>query len=726
MMETLLTFAAKHYKLTPDQQQAIEALDNFLTGSDRCFILKGYAGTGKTFLTQCLCRYLSDSKKAFQLMAPTGRAARILQEKSGFAATTIHKGIYNLHDLDEVVTQKGGKEKYKFRYRLRTIEDMVATTYLIDEASMIADTYAEDDFFIFGSGFLLKDLLSHIALSNTGRADKLIFIGDSAQLPPVNDKLSGALSTGYLEEKYDIHASEYELTDVVRQAAESGILRNSIYLRQQLANPRRNTFQLQTDYPDVTVLDPSEVVSTYLQLNPDLALEKAVMVNYSNSSAFEYNQALREKYFGGVVGPQPGELLIINQNNYNYNVDLMNGTFVRIKSVEPSPVMKSGMKSYDENGEDCEVTHIFRRVVIEVPVDGHLVDVSCMILENFLFSAQRSLSYAENIALYIDFKMRHPELKPKTQEFKDALRADPYFNVLRVKFGYAITCHKAQGGEWQQVLVNMDVSQGKLSDLFLRWTYTAITRGRTHLYLYNLPRVGRFSLLEYHHRLLATPAAAVPQLVQYRPPADFPALLQQLNLSEAPPFLLQKLVEVLARLDGTGIAVNSRKAHNYQEVYTMSRDGKQASFAFHYNGRNQFTRTQVTGAQNDRALAQEALAYLTRPFNYQVLSAEEEEGVTEQETEADGVIVFPADKQELAVLCQELSPLLKTVSAKVAAVLHHPYQEVYTIVRPGEAAVVKFYYDGRNRFTTAEPDLAGSSNALLEDIHQALQTLKHL
>ena len=193
-------------------------------------ILRGYAGTGKTFLAKCITDYLIEEKRNPVLMAPTGRAARILATKTKHHCKTIHKGIYNLDEIDEIKANANGKEKYKFRFNLRHIEQNIINTYLIDEASMISDKYSEDDFFVFGSGRLLNDLITFISLDNSGRKDQIIFIGDPAQLPPVTDAVSGSLDKEYLKSTFGIDAEEYELTEVVRQHEKSGILANATYL----------------------------------------------------------------------------------------------------------------------------------------------------------------------------------------------------------------------------------------------------------------------------------------------------------------------------------------------------------------------------------------------------------------------------------------------------------------------------------------------------------------
>ena len=539
----MLEYASIRFTPTENQKKALLKLDQFLKSDRKCFLLKGFAGTGKTFLVKFIGEFLREKKINIVLMAPTGRASRILSEKTKLESTTIHKGIYNLEELDEVKTSKEGKEKFKFRFNLKEVNLNTRSVYIIDEASMISDKYSEGDFFVFGSGRLLYDLINYISPSNLDRRDQIIFIGDSAQLPPVTDNLSGALNASYLLENHHVQAEEFELTEVVRQQEKSGILANATYLRNQLGNKRRNSFDLNLGFLDVHKIEPDQVVDTYLELNEKLSLSKSIIINHSNKSALDYNLRVREKLFPDKEQISTGDILILNQNNYNYDIELLNGMLVKIVAISPFPEIKSGMKSYDENGQDCMVTHRFRKVRISVPTENGEIEINCLILENFLYSYTPSLDYSENIALYLDFKIRNPDLKPKSKEFADALRQDPYFNALRVKYGYAITCHKAQGGEWESPIVNLDVSQGKLSDNFLRWTYTAVTRASKNLYVFNIPKENQFSRLKYTHQLIDHPVRKANSVkeIRFQVPQNINDLFDQFKLASEDHFKKRKV-----------------------------------------------------------------------------------------------------------------------------------------------------------------------------------------
>lgn len=729
-MVSLLEYSKSKFSPNNDQISALSALDEFFESNMSCFLLKGYAGTGKTHLVKYISEYLELKKLNTVLLAPTGRASRILEKKTGNKSTTIHKGIYNLGQVDEIEISKDGKKKYKFRFNLKFVESNTRSIYLIDESSMISDKYVEDDFFIFGSGRLLKDLLDFIALNNQDRNDQIVFIGDPAQLPPVSDNTSGALDSDYLFNNFHVESTEYELTEVFRQQKESGILTNATNLRNLLQNKHRNSFEINTSFDDINSIEINKVVDTFLGINSELSPSKLVIINHSNKSALEYNLLVRERRFSDKNQIEVGDTLIINQNNYNYDPELLNGTLVKVIEVGSLPELKSGMKSYDENGVECRVTHKFRKVVIEVPDGNNYVQVPCMILENFLYSPNPTLDYAENIALYLDFKIRNPHLKPKTQEFSDALRQDHYFNAVRVKYGYAITCHKAQGGEWDSVIVNLDVNQSKLSDTFLRWTYTAITRARNNLYLFNIPKLTQFSKLKYKPLQIdgGEPVDKTPfEIIHYSLPDNYNEIVQRFDLKNADNFKLEKLVEVLAICSVEDIKVDSRNGHKNQEVYAFQKGDKRSGLKFWYNKNNKFTSIQIAdNLTNDKDFASELKGKFEKQFEIMVTKAAESDTMVDSNPDYDAEIekFFDENHEAHKTLFFELSRILSAFSIVIEEIQHLKDQEVYYLKRKREIAAIQFYYDGINRFTFAQPLISKcNSNKLLSDVQSSISQL---
>ncbi|NLA11701.1 MAG: AAA family ATPase, partial [Firmicutes bacterium] len=490
MKETLrshVTGNLGNLELTHSQAEAVSKLGTFLAGDTPLFLLKGYAGTGKTFLIKVLASYFDHIGREFYLMAPTGRAGKVLRENTDFPAYTIHKSIYDFTNLKEYqYEEKDGDETYRFFFDLSTETHNTDTVFILDEASMISDKYNDNEFLRFGSGHLLADLL-HFATPGPGLKRKIIFVGDSAQLPPVNMTTSPALNKEYLKDHYNLEAEEYLLTDVVRQKKNSGILANATRLRNSILHGTYNQFKIDTGYPDVTLLPVEDIIDTYRAKFGQKVDENSVIIAYSNSKVRHYNQMMRAFLFPDRKNIVPGDRVLVVKNNYNYPVEIFNGDFSFIKAVSDQPETHQIPLYKLKQKETIELT--FRDIVIEFrSQDQKPTRFSCKMIENLLFSPSRDLSNDEKKALYIDFKIRHPKLKPGDPLFAEVLKKDPYFNCLFLKFGYAVTCHKAQGGEWENAFVDFHANTGYQTEGYYRWAYTAMTRGKKYLFAVNPPQ----------------------------------------------------------------------------------------------------------------------------------------------------------------------------------------------------------------------------------------------
>lgn len=723
---TLQEFATERITPTADQLKAFQVIDTFFRSDKRCFLLKGYAGTGKTTITKIIADYVNFLKQVPVLLAPTGRAAQILNEKTGHPSSTIHRGIYNLKFLDEVEIKSNEKRQFKFRFNLLTEKPNITQIYLIDEASMISDKRSEQDFFVFGSGVLLQDILHFVAPKNKARQDKIIFIGDPAQLPPVSDPVSGALSKQYLKEKYDLECDEFELTQVVRQAEESGILATANYLRNRLDSDKiTSQFAIGSAYPDVEILNSEVIAAQYKKLNPNLELNHTAVINFSNKNALHYNLKVRQEFFSNSTQIQAGDLLMINQNNYNYDVPLYNGTMVKVLHVDPIPIQKRNIRSYDQTGKECNVTLKFRSIRIETEIEDGRIQLSCLILEDFLYSELPQLKYEEHIALYIDFKIRHPHLKPKTDDFREAIQSDPYFNALRVKYGYAITCHKAQGGEWESAIVNLDLSLGRQSDAFNRWLYTAVTRAQKMLYLFNYKATTPFSKLNPNFSFLTNDAASNTETktISFRLPDEMDAILDAFKLSREDYFKQEKFKEILARAHYFNHQITARETHAFQEKYTFQKSNQQAVLVFWYNGKQQFTRiTSLNTPNQNQEYKQQLLADFTKPATIVFEDGMESYSTKSfDELEQFKAIYFPDNHQKLSILYDSLQALLEDKHISIETIHHKDYHEIYSFTRGKEKAKIQFYYNDLFEFTTALNIIVQcNSNALLKDLQEII------
>ena len=469
--------------LTDDQHNALEKINSFLVSDSQIFILKGYAGSGKTTLLKGLVKYLLEEKKQFQVMAPTGRAAKILRKKVGLGAT-IHSTIYTFNNV------KTDDETYKNIYSIR-INEAEGQVLIVDEASMVSNVENEQEFFQFGTDILLNDLLTYSHVR--GGHNKIIFVGDPAQLPPVGDSVSHALEKDFFLSK-SLKVEQVELTQVVRQG-DNLILKNATTIRKAIEQPIKSELVLSYDN-DFIKINMEDVATKYTELFAIPELGQGVVIAYSNGSCLHYNQNIRSKIFPNSPNVVAGDILLINQNNYSREIELFNGDMVKVIEADNEVETREIPLGKDEKtGKRKHITISWRKV--KICPEGSDMILEYYIIDTLLNSINRDLSIDEKKALFVDFMIRF-DTKSKgqydrhSQEFKDMLRKDPYFNALRVKYGYAITCHKSQGGEWDTTFVDYSGRTGLNNDA-LRWSYTATTRAVNRCYAANAPYITHFS-----------------------------------------------------------------------------------------------------------------------------------------------------------------------------------------------------------------------------------------
>lgn len=474
--------------LTTEQQSALTALIDFIGSKANIFILRGYAGTGKTTLLKSLLEHLKGSheQRPYMLFTPTGRAAKVLQDKTGMGAT-IHKGIYAKtpehinyaedanFDLCVDTANQDTKLIFKLVTRLRNSRPIV----IVDEASMISAKTNKEDRFQFGSDNLIEDLIEFSGLDNGGQ---IIFIGDDAQLPPVTDSFSAALSEDFFRSK-GLSVKTAKLTHVMRQGTGSIILKNAMAIRDNIFKERKNRF-------GVTMKRADEEFS---DITPDVAIIKCanewkntIMVTHANASAAKFNSAIRKIRFPEHAEPVPGDRLLVVRNAYGIN--MFNGEFCDLLEAceEETKIAFVGENRVELRFRDVKIRH-----------ESGII-LSIKIISNLLDSPSPNLSELESKALFSEFVSRHQHLRRKEyhDQFLAALHRDPYFNAIQVKYGYAITCHKAQGGEWNNVIVDFTGRSG-LDTESLRWAYTAITRASHHLMIANYLCASPLAKLEF-------------------------------------------------------------------------------------------------------------------------------------------------------------------------------------------------------------------------------------
>jgi hypothetical protein len=455
------------YTPTPGQAIAVSKMADFFANDDRIFVLQGYAGTGKTTLLKGVLDYLDAIDRPYELMASTGRAARVLSVKTGRQAKTIHSTVYVLDRGKSIVSE----EQKTLAFKLRANLDDDDTVYFLDEASMIADKSEVNPNLSFDDG----KFLSHI-FKYCGKR-KIMFIGDNAQLPPVNCNFSAALSPEYLTASYGQSVMHVTLTEVKRQADLSSIVDNATDLRQRLFSASIPPLSLNSRLgSDISV--PNNIwsaIGTFVHKVRNEGIEKSIFIAFSNGSVHYLNNQIRKGLYKEENPPlQIGEWLMVNQNNSP--TGLSNGQHVKLLS-------------FNDWGEKAgEVAYIDATVLDPETGDSYQVKL----VKNILMSKDTGLTPPQDKELTKDFaiRMRYQGIKSDSDDYTAKMMADQRFNPLIVKFGYAITCHKAQGGEWENVFINLEPAFGNIDRASqYRWLYTAITRASKKLIIPQHPIV---------------------------------------------------------------------------------------------------------------------------------------------------------------------------------------------------------------------------------------------
>lgn len=474
------------HKPTKEQEKAISLLSDFLLSRERdaVFLLKGYAGTGKTSLLAALVRTMQQLEQRFMLLTPTGRAAKVLSSYAGAPAFTIHRKIYR---------QKSITDMNVFQNDINLRQD---TLFIVDEASMIANESSGST--IFGTGKLLDDLIQYVYSCEGCR---LILVGDTAQLPPVGEEESPALDR-YMLEGYGMEVTELCLTQVVRQLEESGILWNATMLRQLIQNEDMFEFPKLRgkSFPDVQVVPGDELIETLNDSYRNHGTDGTIVVTRSNKRANLFNNGIRTRILDHEEELSSSDLVMVAKNNYYWSS--LSPTLSKGEGEEsqqfPPPLEGMG-EAFIANGDVAVVRRIrnersfygfrFADATLMFPdYDNKEMDVT--VLLDTLQSEAPALTRQQQETLFNGVWEDYPEISNKRDRMK-CLRQDIYYNALQLKYAYAVTCHKAQGGQWEHVYIDQGyITEEMLTPDYFRWLYTAITRATEQVYLINWPDSG--------------------------------------------------------------------------------------------------------------------------------------------------------------------------------------------------------------------------------------------
>lgn len=449
------------HSVTLNQDKALKKIAEFSIDkhNNSVFLLKGYAGTGKTTIIGTLVKNLWKIYKSSVLLAPTGRAAKVISNYSGREATTIHRRIYYPK------SERGGKVSFTLQKNKSK-----NTLFIVDEASMIPDRNHTGE--LFNSNSLLDDLIHYV---DSGVNCKLILIGDTAQLPPVKSDISPALDKSTLKDYFDKEVIEIELDEVVRQELDSGILMNATAIRNRIQDGLYQAMKLKYHaLPDVIrPQDGHELMDAIQQSYADKGNQDSVFIVRSNKRANLYNQNIRSRVLLQENELAAGDNLMVVKNNYFW--------------VKPN-----SDAGFIANGDTIEILRIkkikevyrFRFAEVEVRMIDYpkMPSFETVIFLDTLTSESPSLTYEESQRLYQEVMADYASYSSNYKKYQ-SVRKNPYFNALQVKFSYAITCHKSQGGQWDTVFVEQPYLPEGMSKEYLRWLYTAVTRAQKKLYL---------------------------------------------------------------------------------------------------------------------------------------------------------------------------------------------------------------------------------------------------
>ena len=465
MYDSLMYQILRNFPFDPttDQMYALDVFERFMTDSDeRCvMILRGSAGTGKTSLASVIVRTLLDLQYKISLLAPTGRAAKVFSLTSGQPAATIHRSIYR----ERTFAGLDGKFNLNANlYRNRL--------FMIDEASMISLTSVNST---FGSGCLLDDLIQFVY---NERNCRMLLIGDKAQLPPVGEAESPALRADVLA-AYGLKVYECDLNEVLRQSQDSGILYNATIIRQMITHDQATALpQIRLKgFADISIVPGDELIESLSTSYAEVGIDETMVITRSNKRANIFNQGIRNMVLGREEELTTGDMLMVVKNKY------------KEKQAEGLSFIANGDRAIVRSVRNVRELYGFRfaDVTLSFPDYDNTEEDMIVILDTLTTEAP-ALTHEQNEQLFQQVLADYADVPLKSDRMKK-IREDDYYNALQVKFGYAITCHKAQGGQWAHIYLDQGyMTDEMLTPDYIHWLYTAFTRATEHLYLVNWPK----------------------------------------------------------------------------------------------------------------------------------------------------------------------------------------------------------------------------------------------
>lgn len=674
-------------ELTNQQNKVFEQIKAFLNSDASVFILRGYAGTGKTTMVKVIADYIEQTRQ-LAMMAPTGRAARVLAMKTGHTATTIHKAIYSKAHVEPKKVKNIAESEFKFVFSINNSENGGNIVAIVDEASMVCSRKIEHELFMFGTDNLMEDLLTFVRPNFGG---KVIFVGDPAQLPPVGESVSNALRAEYFKEK-GLKVIEAELTEVLRQKDDSVILKNAMMIRDLLKKDKRNQLVFEEQKDDVETVPSEQFLDKYLNYRKESGKHDSVIICYSNKSANRYNRDIRKSLYGGDVPLQENDILLITQNNYR--LDRMNGEFVPVLSIGER-IQQSAPVYAQIGGKKERIVITLNFIKVTVP-NGDGYPMPCMLLEDLLTSDTATISIDENRALYINFCMRNPNLKQGTESFAEALLNDEYYNAIRAKYGYAVTGHKCQGGEWGKVFVDYTGRTG-LDDDSLRWAYTATTRAQKTLYVTNLPHITPFSKFRIEPIQKCKNIAPECRILNEVPPTPF----HNKNVDNG---IRAKYHCIAKNMEYTPYRIISVQSRPYLEIYNIQTPDGVDRYDLFYKAGDIFQPAKAASPNQHTPLIE--------------IMLNDEQGMSYKYN------YIPSDESHCKLL-DLIRSACDTISVQITNVVEHAedFSTTYYMRTSGTFSYIKVYVNSNGFITYAKPmSLKGKDDEELSEIIEIINS----
>jgi hypothetical protein len=664
-------------------------------------------------------------------MAPTGRAGKVISQKTGMPATTVHKGIYSFEDLIE---EKDADGTFVYRFRISSSDFAHRTIQIVDEASLLSDKASPAEFYRFGTDRNLHDLITYSRIQDLNTTSKIIFVGDPAQLPPVGMSSSPALDPEYLKTEYGVGVTSAELKEVKRQDASNGVLKAATSIRRCLTSGFFNNFDLRENAVDIFNPTFSRFLDTYKSVKG-----QKLIICWKNKTADELNAMIRQDKFDTNLPIQPSDTVIIGKNNYQ--LEIMNGEFAVVAEASPSTITRN---IYFKKGGDksASVDLTWRQVTLTLP-DGNNQprNVGGYLLENFLYG-EGAITSEEHRALFIDFKNRHPGLRSGSPEFKHAIQADPFLNCIMLKYGYAVTCHKAQGGEWPSTFIFWDKGasvntdfyrspptlSGKANADFYRWAYTAITRSSNKIYCINPPHFSSFSGMVFtdtqvrdaYDALIGDNSSAAE--IQFD--GEAVEVLQSLKATDLPLPVQDHILQRWHFLKEKGISIASITTVSNELRYVFQQEDKTAAVKFWIKKGDMVGPKfmNLPKATNSLELCSTVAEYLAVTPDTAV--------VRELTDEAPNAVphIFDESVEEEYPFLRSLFDAVQSLLTEeeiITNVEHLDYKDRYTIQKNGGACVFDFEYNGKGAFGRVLPlEKKCERGDIIQTVKAAVTTLK--